>query len=82
MTNDMNAILLLQAGVSHMKDCTHYQQCVPVLAGLSAKHASVNCPLLVSIALCLCQLPFAYVHLPLFPLPGIMLASCTERTSM
>ncbi len=65
MTNVMNAVLLQQAGMSHMKVCTHHQQCVSVLAGLSAKHARVNCPLLMSVALCLCQLPFAHVNCPL-----------------
>ncbi len=43
MTNDVNAVLLQQAGMSHLKDCTHCQQCVSVLAGLSAIYAGVCC---------------------------------------
>jgi len=32
--------------MSHLKDCTHYQQCASVLAGLSANYVHVNCHLL------------------------------------
>ena len=75
MTNDMNAVFLQKAGMSHLKDCTHYQLCVSVMAGLSSlfnpemsnsiqkRHpytGSLNRETFGdSEILCMCQLPFA-----------------------